>query len=71
MLRTFGLRLLVNVALVVLVKFVLGISLLGADTFFFLCMISLITTLHDRYQPAYAWRQKVAANLAVARLPMR
>lgn len=55
---TFGLRLLVNVGLVVLVKFVLDISLLGADTLFFLCMISLITTLHDRYQPAFAWRQK-------------
>ena len=26
-------------------------------TFFFLCLISLITTLHDRYQPIYAYRR--------------
>ena len=56
---SFGLRLLINVVLVVLVKFVLDISLIGGATLFFLCMISLLTTLHDRYQPAYAWRRKV------------
>ena len=58
----FGIRLAINVGLVLVVKFVMDLSLLGPDTFFFLCMISLMTTLHDRYQPAYAFRQREAAD---------
>ena len=57
----FWVRLATNVALVLLVKFVLDLSLLGPDTLFFLCMISLMTTLHDRYQPAYAFRRREAS----------
>jgi len=35
----------------------------GWTTFFFLCLISLMTTMHDRYQPAYAWRRSRELDL--------
>ena len=50
-------RILLNVALVALADFLLGNSAGGWTTLFFLCLISLITTLHDRYQPVYAFRR--------------
>ncbi|MFC7494521.1 MULTISPECIES: hypothetical protein [unclassified Nocardioides] len=53
---------------VVLVAFVdrLGPNADGWDTFFFLCLISLITTLHDRYQPIYAYRRSRVRDLREA-----
>lgn len=49
-------RLATNVALVLVADELLGRRAGGWDTFFFLCLISLMTTLHDRYQPVYAYR---------------
>lgn len=49
-------RLGVNVGLM-LVADLLGRNAGGWDTFFFLSLVSLMTTLHDRYQPVYAWRR--------------
>ena len=49
-------RIATNVVLVFLADRVFGNSAAGWDTFFFLCLISLITTLHDRYQPVLAYR---------------
>jgi hypothetical protein len=54
-------RVATNVGLVVVFDVVLGGSAAGWDTFFFLCLISLITTLHDRYQPVYAYRRSAGA----------
>jgi hypothetical protein len=53
-------RIATNVVLVFVFDRVLGGSAAGWDTFFFLCLISLITTLHDRYQPVYAYRRTQA-----------
>ena len=50
-------RILVNVVLVGLFDFVFNRTNSGWTTFFFLCLISLITTLHDRFQPIYAYRR--------------
>ena len=50
-------RILLNLALVLVGDAVLGRSAVGWTTFFFLCLISLVTTLHDRYQPVYAFRR--------------
>ena len=50
-------RIVVNVVLVDLADIALGNGGTGWDTFFFLCLISLMTTLHDRYQPVYAYRR--------------
>ena len=52
----------VNVALVLLADLVLGRGGTDWDTFFFLCLISLVTTLHDRYQPIYAYRRSTASS---------
>ena len=55
-------------------------SSVGWDTFFFLCLISLVTTLHDRYQPVLAYRESEPAldaahvtrlKRTVVRRPMR
>ncbi len=46
-----------NVALVALFETLTARAGNGWTTFFFLCLISLITTLHDRYQPIYAFRR--------------
>jgi len=56
---TFLIRLAVNVVLVVLADEVLPggeASLDGFDTMFFLSLISLITTLHDRWRPVHEVR---------------
>ncbi len=52
----------VNVVLVALADRVLGNGGTGWDTFFFLSLISLVTTLHDRYQPVYAYRRAQAGQ---------
>ncbi|MBZ5739778.1 hypothetical protein [Nocardioides mangrovi] len=57
-------RIATNVALVFAADLFLGRSAAGWDTFFFLCLISLVTTLHDRYQPVYAYRHREAAAAA-------
>jgi hypothetical protein len=56
----FGVRLAFNVAFVLIVDWFLGTE--GGDidaneTFFFLVLISLITTLHDRYYPILEFRR--------------
>lgn len=61
----------VNVVLVFAADIFFGSNAAGWDTFFFLCLISLITTLHDRYQPVYAYREKVEESSSVARRPIR
>ncbi|GAA4378066.1 hypothetical protein [Nocardioides caricicola] len=56
-------RIAVNVALVTVTYFFFDERSVGWDTLFFLSLISLITTLHDRYQPALAYRQRERAGL--------
>jgi hypothetical protein len=58
-----GVRLLVNLGVVAVFDFVLNLTSAGWTTFFFLCLISLMTTLHDRYQPIYAWRRSRELDL--------
>ncbi|WP_244930227.1 hypothetical protein [Nocardioides sp. W7] len=61
---TFVIRLAVNVVLVVLADEVLPggeAQLDGFDTMFFLSLISLITTLHDRWRPVHEVRAAAAA----------
>jgi hypothetical protein len=60
-------RLLTNVVLVFAADRLLGNGAAGWDTFFFLCLISLVTTLHDRYQPVLAHRESEAAGARPAR----
>ena len=65
----FGSRLLLNLAIVVAGDWLLGLdggSIDQGDTFFFLMLISLITTLHDRYTPVLEYRQEEAAGTAPA-----
>ena len=65
----FVVRTLVNVGLVVLADWLLGReggALSPGATFFFLMLISLVTTLHDRYSPVLALRQTAAAETAPA-----
>jgi len=50
-------RIVLNVVLVGVYNAAFGRASGGWTTFFFLCLISLITTLHDRYQPVYAFRR--------------
>jgi ABC-type glycerol-3-phosphate transport system permease component len=64
-------RLVTNVLLVFAAYFFFNGRAAGWDTFFFLCLISLVTTLHDRYQPIYAYREKVEDSRRVARRPIR
>lgn len=52
-----GVRIAVNLALVAVADAAFNRTSGGWTTFFFLCLVSLITTLHDRYQPVYAWRR--------------
>jgi hypothetical protein len=54
-------RVATNVVLVFAADRLLGGGAAGWDTFFFLCLISLVTTLHDRYQPVYAYRRSAGA----------
>lgn len=56
---TFGVRLLLNVVLVVVADELLPggeVRIDGYDTMFFLSLISLITTLHDRWRPVHEVR---------------
>jgi hypothetical protein len=59
-------RLGTNVVLVLAADRLLGNGAAGWDTFFFLCLISLVTTLHDRYQPVLAHRESEAAAVRPA-----
>lgn len=55
----FVVRLLANIVLVLVADFVLrreGGDIDALDTLFFLSLISLITTIHDRYRPILAVR---------------
>lgn len=56
----------VNVGLVGVYNAVFDRTSGGWTTFFFLCLISLITTLHDRYQPVYAYRRSRETDLRQA-----
>ncbi|BBH70767.1 hypothetical protein ACTI_74520 [Actinoplanes sp. OR16] len=59
----FAARLLVNVILATVGNGILGRQMDGYDTLFFLTMISLITTLHDRWRPVHEFRrEQVAAH---------
>lgn len=53
----------VNVVLVTVAYYFFDERSVGWDTLFFLSLISLITTLHDRYQPALAYRQREQAGI--------
>src|SRR3954451_18513007 len=66
-------RIVANVVLVFAADQFFGHYAAGWDTFFFLCLISLITTLHDRYQPVYAYRERLSDvdSSNVARRPIR
>ena len=68
-LATFALRMALNVALVALAEAVLGLGTEDVDTIsslFFLGMISLITTLHDRWLPVYELRRRDERTAAAA-----
>jgi hypothetical protein len=61
---TFAVRTLMNVVLVVAADWLLGREggdVDAGDTFFFLMLISLVTTLHDRYTPVLEYRRAAAA----------
>jgi len=69
----FGGRLAFNVVFVLVADWLLGSDgeggIDGGDTFFFLMMISLITSLHDRYLPVLATRRRHAAEEGTASTP--
>ncbi len=59
----FGARVLVNVGLVVLARLVLGPGALSlTDTLFFVLLLSLLVTYHDRFAPVAAARARVDAG---------
>ncbi|GID31723.1 hypothetical protein [Paractinoplanes brasiliensis] len=57
---SFLARLMLNVALATVANWILDNQLDGYDTLFFLVMISLITTLHDRWRPVHEYRRTMA-----------
>lgn len=57
----FAGRLAMNVGLATVANLVLGARLDGYETLFFLTLISLVTTLHDRWRPVHAVRKQLAA----------
>ncbi len=66
--RAFGARVAVNVAFVVVTDWLLGReggALPAAGTLFFLCLISLVTTLHDRFYPILRVRERAEATSSV------
>jgi len=67
----FVVRLVTNVVLLLGVNALYADDLIGWNALFFLSLISIITTLHDRYQPAYAYRERLEASSSVARRPIR
>ncbi len=69
--RAFASRLAMNVALAYVANWFLGGRLDGYDTLFFLTMISLITTLHDRWRPVHEVREVLAAGLPAPVLDVR
>lgn len=64
----FGSRLVMNVVLAFVANRFLGGRLDGYDTLFFLVLISLITTLHDRWRPVHEVREVLASGLPAPRL---
>jgi hypothetical protein len=57
LLMAFGVRMAVNVVLVVIARIVLGPGDIDvSSTVFFVLLLSLITTLHDAWQPVHAHR---------------
>ncbi|MEU4561805.1 hypothetical protein AB0F72_25765 [Actinoplanes sp. NPDC023936] len=54
----FAARLVLNIGLSVVANVLLGLRIDGYDTLFFLTMISLITTLHDRWRPVHEFRTR-------------
>jgi hypothetical protein len=67
-LALFGSRLLFNIVFLVLAEWVLGTGddLDTGDTLFFLMLISLITTLHDRFLPVLETRRAAASEAPAA-----
>jgi hypothetical protein len=53
-------RLAMNVVLAAVANALLGARIDGYDTLFFLTMISLLTTLHDRWRPVHVVRERLA-----------
>ncbi len=63
--QAFAARVAVNVVFVVVTDWLLGReggALPAAGTLFFLCLISLITTLHDRFYPVLRVREQAAST---------
>ena len=61
LLVAFGVRLAVNWGLVLIAEWFLGTrpgDLNVANAFFFLSLLSLLTTLHDHFQPVHAYRAR-------------
>ncbi|MEU8238143.1 hypothetical protein AB0C07_07860 [Actinoplanes missouriensis] len=56
----FAARLVLNIVLSVVANALLGLRVDGYETLFFLTMISLITTLHDRWRPVHEFRVRAA-----------
>lgn len=56
-------RLAMNVALAAVANLLLGAQLDGYDTLFFLTLISLVSTLHDRWRPVHEVRKQLAAGV--------
>ncbi|MCM4076630.1 hypothetical protein [Paractinoplanes hotanensis] len=58
---TFAARLALNIAFATVANWILDNQIDGWDTLFFLTMISLITTLHDRWRPIHEFRTREPA----------
>jgi hypothetical protein len=58
---TFLFRLVVNGSLVLLAEWALSSApgdIKGGDALFFMFLLSLLTTMHDHYQPVHAYRAR-------------
>ncbi len=60
----FAVRLLVSIAIVGVGRWLAGSDSSAWNVVFFLALISLITTLHDRWQPVLAYRRRMAGPAA-------
>ncbi len=70
---SFFVRLVFNLVLVTIADWLLNRSegdIHGFDTFFFLSLISLMTTLHDRYRPVHATMMRSARQTDAQAAPM-